>query len=169
MREVYNIESFEQFEIMTDPDRWRILMYLMAKPMGVSQVARELNISQPRAYYHLKKMEDAGLICCEEERLSNGMVNKCFRAVAKNIMVRPLIETLQENESFDHDEYKSDQVMIRLFNCLLSDAKKDLEHPNVKLDFKNRIPFARQQFFILSKEEVSDFSKKLADALEFCR
>ncbi|MZF88889.1 metalloregulator ArsR/SmtB family transcription factor [Streptomyces sp. SID5643] len=55
------------FEVLADPTRRRILGLLLGRPRLVGEVARELEMSQPRVSKHLRVLREAGLVTVRPE------------------------------------------------------------------------------------------------------
>ena len=47
---------------VADPTRWRMLLRLGAGPMSVGQLAATVEVTQPTASYHVRRMHDVGLV-----------------------------------------------------------------------------------------------------------
>ena len=161
MRENYKIETIEQLEAFADPSRWRILLYLIARPLTGSEIARELNIPRPRVYYHLKIMEKAGLICCNEERLNNGVIEKCYRSTAQTFDTSTFLKSIKEKGLETEEGQKSFELLLEIINCKLENAQKDLNHPEMKEAFRQRIPLARQNHFIPDRRTAAGNPPKI--------
>jgi DNA-binding transcriptional ArsR family regulator len=71
----------EVLAALANPQRLRILAALQARPIYVSEMARELNISRPLLHMHLRKLEDAGLIRGRHEVSSDGKALRFFEVV----------------------------------------------------------------------------------------
>ena len=167
MRDIYILETIEQLEAISDPSRWRILLYLIAKPLTGIEIARELNIPRPRAYYHLKIMENAGLVCFKEERLKNGVVEKCYRAIAATFSTSPLITKTKELGLESEESKKCLELLLGIVNSMLENAQKDLNHPEIKQVFMQSIPYARQNHFILTEEQSREIRQKFTDVWDY--
>ena len=167
MRDIYILETFEQLEAISDPARWRILLYLIAKPLTGIEIARELNIPRPRAYYHLKIMENAGLICFKEERLKNGVIEKCYRSIAATFSTSPLITKTKEFGLESEESKKCLELLLDIVNSMLENAQKDLNHPEIKQAFMQSIPYARQNHFILTEEQSREIRQKFTDVWDY--
>jgi len=59
-------------EALANPHRLRILALLAGKRIHVSQLAREVMISRPLLYMHLKRLENAGLVTSKMELSEDG-------------------------------------------------------------------------------------------------
>ena len=167
MREIYKIETIEQLEAIADPSRWRILLYLIARPLTGSEIARELNIPRPRAYYHLKIMEKAGLINCKEERLNNGIIEKCYRSTAQTLNTSAFLKSIKEEGLETEESKKCFELLLEIINCKLDNAQKDLNHPEIKEAFMQNIPLARQNHFILSEEQNLEIKNKFCEVWDY--
>lgn len=65
-------------EALSNPYRLKIIATLHKEKKYVSQLARELGISRPLLYLHLKKLEDAKLINGYHEISKNGKAMKYY-------------------------------------------------------------------------------------------
>jgi len=79
---LYELETVEQLQAISDPIRYRIILLLRDKSMTGAQLARALELSRPRAHYYLKTLIDVGLVSFQGERVDNGMIGKYYRAIA---------------------------------------------------------------------------------------
>ncbi len=59
-------------EALANPHRLRIIALLAGKRIHVSQLAREVMISRPLLYMHLKRLENAGLVTSKMELSEDG-------------------------------------------------------------------------------------------------
>ncbi len=65
-------ELIKILEAMANPHRLRIIALLAGRRIHVSQLAREVMISRPLLYMHLKRLENAGLVTSEMELSEDG-------------------------------------------------------------------------------------------------
>lgn len=59
-------------EAMANPHRLKIIALLTGRRIHVSQLAREVMISRPLLYMHLKRLETAGLVTSKMELSEDG-------------------------------------------------------------------------------------------------
>lgn len=59
-------------EALANPHRLRIIVLLCGRRIHVSQLAREVKISRPLLYLHLKRLEQAGLVTSKLELSADG-------------------------------------------------------------------------------------------------
>lgn len=74
-----------------DPERRRLLEALSDEPDSASGLARRLGDSRQRLNYHLRGLEEVGLIELAEERRRGNCVERVMRAVARRFMVDPAV------------------------------------------------------------------------------
>lgn len=72
-------------EALSNPYRLKIISVLHQERQYVSQLARELEISRPLLYLHLKKLEEANLIKGHHEISESGKAMKYFELNPFNI------------------------------------------------------------------------------------
>lgn len=65
-------------EALANPHRLRILAVLSHGRVHVSQLARELNMSRPLLYMHLKRLDAAGLLSSDLELSEDGKAMKFY-------------------------------------------------------------------------------------------
>ncbi|GII67415.1 transcriptional regulator [Sphaerisporangium krabiense] len=70
------------------PVRRRLLVRLRT-PASASELAREFGLTRQKVNYHLRRLEDAGLIELAEERRRRGFVERVMRATAGSYVVDP--------------------------------------------------------------------------------
>lgn len=61
------------------PLRLRMLSLLTGAPMSAAELARELEVSQALASYHLRQLHAAGTVDLVEERTNRGGKERCYR------------------------------------------------------------------------------------------
>ncbi|WP_100487771.1 ArsR/SmtB family transcription factor [Sporolactobacillus pectinivorans] len=84
-------ELLNVLEALSNPYRLKIIAILYGKKQYVSQLARELGISRPLLYLHLRKLEGVKLIRGHHEISSDGKAMKYYELNSFSI---PLDERL---------------------------------------------------------------------------
>lgn len=74
---------------LMDPDRRRLVDALVERPDSAVGLARRLGDTRQRLNYHLRKLEDAGVVELAEERPRRGVKERVFRPVAPRFLVDP--------------------------------------------------------------------------------
>ncbi|HEY7416792.1 MAG TPA: helix-turn-helix domain-containing protein [Ktedonobacteraceae bacterium] len=85
--EVYYLETIEQMRAISDELRQRIIEILGRQPMTVKQLGLYLGQAPAKMHYHVHELERVGLLKQVETREKRGILEKYFRAVAKNLSV----------------------------------------------------------------------------------
>ena len=83
--ETFNLQTIEQLRAVADPLRIRIFEALAQRAMTATQVGDELSIAAPKAHYHVRELERMGLVKLVETRERGGILEKYYRAVARNL------------------------------------------------------------------------------------
>jgi len=91
------IKSFEQIKLLSDTRRLAILRKLMARPATLTQLGEELGEHAAWVRHHVMQLEKAGLLELVETRVTAGVTEKFYRAVAGGLLLQDLI--LPDNPS----------------------------------------------------------------------
>ena len=78
MEHIETINQINQFKVLGDERRVKILRYLMAEPATLSQLGEKLGIHPANVRYHLKQLEVAGLVTLTATNVVRGFVEKYF-------------------------------------------------------------------------------------------
>lgn len=81
------IDSLETLKVLADPLRKRILGHF-DQPRTVKEVARQLNTSPSKLYYHVNMLEEHGLLRVTETRIVSGIIEKQYQIAARIFRVR---------------------------------------------------------------------------------
>ncbi|NLF46449.1 MAG: winged helix-turn-helix transcriptional regulator [Syntrophomonadaceae bacterium] len=68
-------------EAIANPHRLKIIALLSDRRIHVSQLAREIMISRPLLYMHLKRLENAGLVTSKMELSEDGKAMNYYEAL----------------------------------------------------------------------------------------
>lgn len=83
MKEVHILNTLEEINIVSDPVRLKILMTLGATPKTAQDLSDALGVSRSKIHYHLKILEQNGIVEVVDTELINGITQKYFLPVAK--------------------------------------------------------------------------------------
>ncbi len=86
-REVTVVERPVQIKALSNPERARILTLLIERPGTAKQVADWVEGTRGRVHYHIKELEKAGLVELVAKVEKGGVIEKYYRAVARNFYV----------------------------------------------------------------------------------
>lgn len=76
-------------EALANPHRLKIMALLAGKRIYVSQLAREVKISRPLLYMHLKRLENAGLVTSKLELSEDGKSMNFYEVAPFYVLLNP--------------------------------------------------------------------------------
>lgn len=82
------IESVEQADALLKPKRVAVLREL-ASPRTCTQVGQSLGDTPQAIYYHVKRLQAAGLVTLASEHRVRGIVEGVYQSVARSFWVSP--------------------------------------------------------------------------------
>jgi DNA-binding transcriptional ArsR family regulator len=82
------IEDAEAAEVSLDPIRSRLLAEL-AEPASASSLAERMGLPRQNVNYHLRALEEHGLVELVEERKKGNMTERVLRATALSYVISP--------------------------------------------------------------------------------
>ncbi len=77
-KEVRVEDSPEHLKGLLNDTRWEILQLLAERPRYPAEMAQELGMHEQKVYYHVRKLEEAGMIHMVEKREKGGAVAKYY-------------------------------------------------------------------------------------------
>jgi DNA-binding transcriptional ArsR family regulator len=89
VRDVDVIEDPQVAAVALEPTRARLLAALTVAPASAASVAAELGIPRQKVNYHLRTLEDHGLVELAEVRHWGGIAERVLRATAASYVVSP--------------------------------------------------------------------------------
>ncbi len=94
---------------VADGTRLKILSLLMEKPKFVEEIAKELDITESTASFHLKKLQAVGFVVSKKEQYYQ------IYSINSNALQKKLIDIVEENKTTSADTFKK-QVISECFN-----------------------------------------------------
>lgn len=82
------ITTLETLKVFSDPLRQQVIEAVQAAPRTVKQVATELSLTPTKLYYHVNLLEEHGLIRVTDTRVVSGIIEKHYRATARNFAIQ---------------------------------------------------------------------------------
>jgi len=91
----------------------RRLLNLLQEPASASQLAVTLGMPRQRLGYHLRQLEQAGLVELVEQRQRRGFVERILQATATAYVVDPSVMSSREDRAFTrlHDQYAAEHLV----------------------------------------------------------
>jgi DNA-binding transcriptional ArsR family regulator len=82
--DTFVIGSVETLRAFADPLRLRLLLLAEDEPRTVKEMAEALGAPQTRLYYHVRILEQAGILRVTSRRMVSGIEERRYQAVASN-------------------------------------------------------------------------------------
>ena len=118
---VASVSNAEAVQALVHPLRTQILEALR-EPASAAAVARQLNQARQRVNYHLKTLEQAGLVEQVGERRVGNFVESVYRAVARTFLVAPAVAWAGPRRAEALRSQHSLQALVLLGERLQRDA-----------------------------------------------
>lgn len=90
MRDVLYLDQIEQAEALLKPQRVEVLRQL-AEPRTCTEIAKRLDQSPQRVYYHVKRLVDVGAVEQVSERKTRGVHEAIYLATARTYWLSPAL------------------------------------------------------------------------------
>jgi DNA-binding transcriptional ArsR family regulator len=127
----YFLQTSEQLRAIAEPTRWRMLNLLITRPLTGSQLARLLKTSRPRAHYHLKILEKAGLIQFVEAKQRQHMIERYYRAIAVTYRTDNVLAQAGQSAETNGDG-RAGAALYDIIHSMLSLVEVDISNPAVQ-------------------------------------
>jgi DNA-binding transcriptional ArsR family regulator len=85
---VLSIRDTAGLQALCHPTRVEMLGALRA-PASAAAVARQIGQPRQRVHYHLKTLEEAGLVEAVESRQNGNFIETLYRSVARSFVIAP--------------------------------------------------------------------------------
>lgn len=83
MKAMKVVNDPEEFQLLADGTRRKIIFLLRATEMTVSQIASTLEVTPQAIYHHIKKLQNAELVTVEREERVGHLIESYYRATAE--------------------------------------------------------------------------------------
>ena len=138
MKEVHILNTLEEVNIVSDPIRLKIIMTLGTSPKTAQDLSNALGVSRSKIHYHLKILEQNGIIEVVDTELINGITQKYFLPVAKAFIPNSEIfnKNLEEKQftfKIPKDSYESFEKELNELIKKYSNNGKDSESFQVQI------------------------------------
>ena len=121
MLEVAVIEDPETAEVSLDPVRSRILAEL-AEPGSAASLAERVGLPRQNVNYHLRALEEHGLVKLVEERKKGNMTERVLQATALSYVISPVAMNGVEPDPSRAPDRLSARWLISLASKLVRDV-----------------------------------------------
>lgn len=132
----FTITTLETLKVFSDPLRQQIIEILREASKTVKQIAGELELAPTKLYYHVNLLEEHGLIRVTDTRVVSGIIEKQYRATARNFAIqRSLLSPGGKGEGLQ-----------TALNALIDPIRDEIERGIVSgiIDTSDSAPIARK-------------------------
>lgn len=156
MKEFFYITTLDQLKVISDPLRTKILWSLDEREKTGKIISEEMHLAPSKIRYHLTELERVGLIEVVRTEEKNGILQKFYRPVARNI-------SLEKVSSLLNGETVPDNALKENAYCALEELRKNI----ARSEFHSRdflfIPFRAE----LTREEAQEVREKMKDLYQY--
>ena len=148
-----------KLKALSDPLRLRMGLLLIDEPRTVKELAAALQVPPTRLYYHVRILEEQGLIEVAERRLVSGIEERRYRAIEENWVVAPDITA---------STVETSGVIASLFDAVRAEVEVVLhDHPDETVGERgSAVAMITLTDMRLSVEDVVEFRRRLQVILD---
>lgn len=153
----------EELKVLSSPQRQRIFKVLLSEglPLHGKEIADRLGIKAASAHYHLKKMEEIGVVCESHTQVINGITARYYKTTFDSIV---LGDDFLENTG-DHLTNQKMQFIHSTFNsnrdAFLKSLEKQMCHTDDSINHADKLLFLLDFQIYLSENESEVFQSEL--------
>lgn len=110
MKDIFVMDTLEQFRCISDPLRIKIIHALGKEPMTSQMLGEKLDIPRSKIHYHLKELEKNGLVIVSKTEQIRNFIQKFYEPVAKAMI--PSMDLLMTQTDILRHNLKSLKVVV---------------------------------------------------------
>ncbi|HEX2912845.1 MAG TPA: helix-turn-helix domain-containing protein [Chloroflexia bacterium] len=162
------IKDLDTLRAISDPLRLKLLETILDEPLTVKQIARELNLTPTKLYYHINQLEEHNYIRVVNTRVVSGIIEKQYRATAQSYRVDPALLSLLEDS--DHSR-ELENFLAPVFDSTKEDIKRSIRAGLINLPQEEIRPVNRRLVLMrgvsrLPEDRAEEFYAKLKKLIE---
>ena len=160
----FSIDTIEALRLLTDVRRLSILELLVTQPLTVKEISTRLKIQVNKLYYHIKLLEEQGMIQVVETHVVSGIIEKTYLAVAQSFQVSEDLLRVRSPELDEQIEGVVMTVLDRVRSAFAESAAAGLfslaatDNPETEQTGRGVMLDNR---LVLNREKFHQFQKKL--------
>jgi len=145
--------SLSVWKAAADPLRIRMGLLLLEEPHTVKELAAALDVPPTRLYYHVRLLEEHGLIEVVERRLVSGIEERRYRAIEDRWNALEFPESLPESED-------AVAALLSAVRAEITVALHDQSEPN------RAVPALGLTELSLTDDDLAELQRRLAEIME---
>lgn len=153
MDKIKELTTLEEVQVFSVPYRIKILdcMYSFKAPATVKNIADKMGETPAKIHYHVKKMEQAGIVHLVYTENINGIIAKFYEPTAEQFQIN-------HKEGMDKDKFKMLNQAQRAISSIYDENKKNFLEQLAKAD-KRHYGIASGDDIYLTQEEFLELQK----------
>ena len=153
------VTDVSKLKALAEPLRLRIGLLLIEEACTVKELAAALDVPPTRLYYHVKILEEHGLIEVAERRMVSGIEERRYRAIEENWVVAPDITT---------SAVEASGVIGSLFDAMRTEVEVVMhDHPDQPMGEPDSAVFMVTLTELrLTRDELAQVQERLRGILE---
>jgi DNA-binding transcriptional ArsR family regulator len=159
------VKDLETLKVISDSTRIRVGEMLADKPYTVKELAKALDLTPTKLYYHINLLEAHGLIRVVGTRIVSGIIEKQYRMVAYSIDLDPSLLSLGTDDS----NAALDNMLRVIFDATREDVRDALKSGQMDMGEPNSDKRKGLAFRIgtkLTPEQARNFQERLLDVIK---
>jgi DNA-binding transcriptional ArsR family regulator len=157
--------SLEELRLISDPLRTHLLEALASRPCTVKELAADFGVPATRLYYHVNLLERHGLIQVVGTRVVSGIIEKRYRAAARQYLVDSALFAQPQPGR----EAGLEAVLEFVFDATKADIRRSVQSGRIDLTQTAPQPHAlliRRGFARLTPAQAKRLHKRLLAVLK---
>jgi DNA-binding transcriptional ArsR family regulator len=160
------VKDLETLKVISDPLRLQILELMLGGPCTVKQLAKELNTTTTKLYYHINLLEQHGLIRVVNTRVVSGIIEKQYHVTAYSVRPDKSLLSPASGAVFEEGlpmlvsnvfEHTANDINRSIKAGLISTADADRQHRTFML---------LRTVSQMSKDQLATFYSRLEELLK---
>lgn len=161
MDKIKQLTTLEEVKVFSVPYRIKILdcMYSFKAPATVKNIADKMGETPAKIHYHIKKMEQVGIVKLVYTESINGIIAKFYEPAAEQF-------DIEHTEGMDKEKYKILNQAQRAISFLYDESKKSFLKELEKIDIKHngftggKEIYLTQEEFKIVEAEINNIYEK---------
>jgi DNA-binding transcriptional ArsR family regulator len=161
----YVVKDLETLKVISDTTRIRLLEMLVEKASTVKELARALDLTPTKLYYHINLLEEHGLIRVVGTRIVSGIIEKQYRTLAYSIDIDRSLLALGTEGS----DAALDKMLSVIFDATREDMRDALKEGLMELgeeDPKKRKSLVFRTVTKLTPDQARNFQERLLEVIK---
>jgi DNA-binding MarR family transcriptional regulator len=122
------IDNLKALQVLSHPLRAQLLDHFDAEPQTVKQVAARLGVTANKLYYHVKLLEEHGLLALVETRTVGNLLVKLYQTAAERFEVDQNLLSFSTHEGREQAE----QLVVTSLDATRQDLLRSMEARRIR-------------------------------------